>query len=304
MKIIYGINNIGKLRNPVVAMGVFDGVHLGHKRILEEAVAKAKSIKGTSVVLTFDPHPQKEGSLYSLEHRLNLFKGIGIDTCVVVDFNKEFSRITAEDFVKNILVERIKPRYVYIGKNFTFGKFARGDFKLLNDLSNRFNFKLKAFDIVKINGQPVSSTVIRKLILKGDLDKAGKFLSRRVSVLGKVGRGDSLAAKFGFPTANIIPQHEILPPDGVYAIRARLKNRSLDGVCYIGNRPTFAKYLNTGNKRVEAHIFKFSANIYGQLLEIQFIKKIRNDKKFSDFSALINAIKKDIKKAGNILSRH
>lgn len=304
MRVIYGINNIGKLKDPVVAMGVFDGVHLGHKMILKEAVAQAKRIKGSSVVLTFDPHPQKEDSLYSLQHRLNLFKGIGINACIVVSFDKRFSRISAEDFIKDVLVRKINPRYVYVGRNFTFGQNARGDFKLLKELSVACGFKLKVFPIFKMNNRTISSTAIRKFILRGDLDKAAELLSRRVSILGRVGRGDCLATKLGFPTANIIPQHEILPPDGVYAVKAILKNKSLGGVCYIGNRPTFTKYLNTRNKRVEAHIFKFSGNIYGQNLEIKFIRKIRNDKKFSNPLDLIEAIKKDIKKARNIISLH
>ncbi len=304
MKVIYGINNIGKLKNPVVAMGVFDGVHLGHKMILKEAVAQAKRIKGSSVVLTFDPHPQKEDSLYSLEHRLNLFQRIGIDACIVVSFDQRFSRISAEDFIKDILVKKINPRYVYVGRNFTFGQNARGNFNLLKKTSAVYGFKLKVFGIIKINNRPISSTVIRKFILIGNLDKAEELLSRRVSILGRVGRGDCLATKLGFPTANIIPQHEILPPDGIYAVKVILKNRLLGGVCYIGTRPTFMKYLNTKSKRVEAHIFKFSANIYGQNLEIQFISKIRNDNKFSNPLDLIEAIKKDIKKAKNIIYLH
>ncbi|MFH1398155.1 MAG: bifunctional riboflavin kinase/FAD synthetase [Candidatus Omnitrophota bacterium] len=304
MKVIYGINNIGKLNNPVVAMGVFDGVHLGHKLILKEAIAQAKSIKGSSVVLTFDPHPQKEDSLYSLEHRLNLFQRIGIAACIVLNFDQRFSRISAEDFIKDILVKKINPRYVYVGRNFTFGQNARGNFKLLKKLSATCGFKFKVFEIIKINNRPISSTAIRKFILRGDLDQAAKLLSRRVSVLGRVGRGDCLATKLGFPTANIIPQHEILPPDGIYAVKVILKNKSLGGVCYIGSRPTFTKFLNTRSKRVEAHIFKFNANIYGQNLEIQFIRKIRNDKKFSNPLDLIEAIKKDIKKARNSLSPH
>ncbi|MBU0503086.1 MAG: bifunctional riboflavin kinase/FAD synthetase [Candidatus Omnitrophota bacterium] len=304
MKVIYGINKIIKFRNPVVAMGVFDGVHLGHKRILKEAVTRSKRIKGTSVVLTFDPHPQKENSLYSLQHRIKLFQRIGIDVCIVISFDKRFSGISAEYFIKHILAKRISPRYVYIGENFTFGKNARGDFRLLKKLSSIYGFKLKVVEIIKVDGMPVSSTAIRRLILNGDLDGAAELLSRRVSVLGRVARGDCLATRLGFPTANIIPQHEIIPPSGIYAVKVILKNKSLGGVCYIGTRPTFKKYLNTRGKRVEAHIFNFNKDIYSHDLEIQFIKKIRNDQKFCHPSDLIKVIKKDILKAKNIISPH
>ncbi|HTZ11531.1 MAG TPA: riboflavin biosynthesis protein RibF [Candidatus Margulisiibacteriota bacterium] len=295
MKVIYGINKLGKLRNPVVAMGVFDGVHRGHRLVLKAAVAKAKEIKGTSVVLTFWPHPQKEESIYSFKHRLSLFSGLGIDACVVINFNRSFERISAKDFIEKILLPRIRPAYLYVGKNFRFGKGAKGNLGTLR----KYGLKVKAFEVVKTSKKIISSTYIRRLIKNGNLYLAQKLLSRRVSVLGTVTRGESIGRKIGFPTANIDLHHEVTPAKGIYAVRVILKGRRLKGACYIGTRPTFSGGMK---KRVEVHILGFKKMIYGKDLEIQFIKKIREDRKFNSAAGLSKQIKKDILLIRSILS--
>jgi len=299
MKTIYGINKIRKFRKPVVALGVFDGIHLGHRIILKAAVDKARRIKGTGMVVTFWPDPHREKSLYSLEHRLRLMESIGIEVCIVINFNKKFSRIPAENFIRDILVHKIGAQYIYVGRNFRFGKQAKGDFKTLSKLSNIYSFQLKLFDIIKINNQPVSSTYIRRLITRGKLRAAGKLLSRPVSVLGTVIRGTSLAGRSGFPTANINPHHEVLPLSGVYAVLAIFNNKKFKGVCYIGTKPTFK---HQKQKHIEAYIFNFKKNIYGKYLEIQFIKKIRNERKFNSPQSLVRQIKKDIAQTRKIFS--
>jgi len=310
MKVIYGIDKIKKFKKPVVALGVFDGVHIGHQRILQAVVDKVRRIKGTSVVVTFWPDPHRENSIYSLEHRLRLMGAIGIDVCIVIRFNKEFSRISAEDFIRDILVNKIVAQYIYVGRNFRFGKQAKGNFKTLDKLSHIYNFKLKVFDIIEINNQPISSTYIRRLITRGRLSAAGKLLSRPVSVLGTVIRGTSLASRLGFPTANINPHHEVLPPSGIYAVSTIFNNKKFKGVCYIGRRPTFSRPgeipLLAGKhqkqKNIEVYIFNFKKNIYGKYLEIQFIRKIRNERKFSSPASLVRQIKKDIAHTRKIFS--
>jgi len=301
MKTIYGINKIRKCRKPVVALGVFDGLHLGHRRILKAAVGKARRIKGTSMVVTFWPDPHRENSIYSLEHRLRLMGSVGIDVCSVIKFNREFSRIPAEGFIKNILVEKIGASYIYVGRNFRFGREGRGNFKTLERLSRLHNFKLKLFDMVRSDSRPISSTYIRSLITKGRLSAAGKLLTRPVSVLGTVMRGASLATRLGFPTANINPHHEVLPPPGIYAVSIIFNNKEFKGVCYIGTKPTFRLEQQ---KHIEVHIFNFNKNIYGKYLEIQFVEKIRNDNKFSSQESLARQIKKDIICAKKIFSLH
>ncbi len=291
MKIIHGINKIRKFKNPVVALGVFDGVHLGHQSILKAAITKARQINGTSIVVTFWPDPHKEQSIYSLEHRLRLMGSLGIDVCVVINFNRRFSQIHAEDFIKDILVKKIGVKYIYIGRNFRFGRRGEGDFKSLNKLSSQYQFKATALDIIKTNKHPISSTYIRSLIKKGKLNNAEKLLSRPVSVLGTVIRGASLAAKLGFPTANVNPHHEVLPPSGIYAVTVILRNKKFKGACYIGTRPTIKKQEQI---HIEVHIFNFKKSIYGEYLEIQFIKKIRNDRKFGSLELLARQIRRDV----------
>ncbi len=166
MKTVFGLRNLKKYKRPVLAMGVFDGLHLGHINILKSVVKKARALGGTSMVLTFAPHPQEEESLCSLEHRLRLVSGLGVDAAIVINFDKKFASIAAADFIKNILYKKIGAHSIYIGRNFRFGKNAEGGYKMLEKFSKIYNYKLKAFTVVKINNKPVSSTLIRALIKK------------------------------------------------------------------------------------------------------------------------------------------
>lgn len=282
-------------------MGVFDGVHRGHRLILKEAVKKAHRIKGTAVVLTFSTHPQKEKYIYSLEHRLRLIAGLGIDVCVVIDFNQHFAEILAQDFIRDILFKRLGARYIYVGINFRFGKYAKGNIRTLEGASELYNFKVRAFALAMSGHRPVSSTYIRTLVSRGDLWRAQELLTCPVCVLGTVIRGNSLASKLGFPTANIDPHHEVIPPSGVYAVTVIFKNKKLKGICNIGTKPTFMK---TGERHIEIHIFNFKRNIYGEYLEVRFLKKIREEQKFTSAAALSSRIKKDIISAKRVISLH
>lgn len=298
MKIFNGIKKISKFRNPVVAMGVFDGVHKGHREILKAAVRKAQKIGGLSVAFTFWPHPQQEESLYSLEHRLQLIAELGVDVCIIVRFSKHFSKISASSFIKNILVKKINVKYIYVGSDFKFGKGALGDLDLLREEGKFHNFGVKGFRIIKVKGRPIRSTLIRSLIKTGKIKDAEKLLGRRVSVLGSVIKGTALGRILGFPTANIDPHHEVIPASGIYAVRIILDKHKLKGACYIGKRPT----IEAGNNKIniEVHIFNFNTDIYGKYLEIQFVKKIRSDKKFNSLDKLALQIKKDLISAKKI----
>lgn len=299
MKVIYDISGTKKYKNAVLGLGVFDGVHLAHRYILKEVVKKARDIKGVSVAVTFWPHPQKEESLYSLEHRLRLIGELGIDVTVVINFNKKFSQLEAEDFIRDILVAKLGARYVYVGKNFRFGRYAKGDCRLLEKLSKVCRFKVKVFDVIKINNRTVSSTYIRRLITKGKLDLASRLLARPVSIFGTVIKGTALGRMLGFPTANINPHHEIVPPSGIYAVRVMRGKKKLFGACYIGTKPTIKK---SGKKNIEVYLFNFNENIYGEDLDVQFIKKIREDRKFATKDALVDQIKKDVIRIKKIFS--
>ena len=302
MIVITRINKIPRFKNPVVALGVFDGLHRGHRNILNSAVRKARKINGTSIALTFDPHPQKERSLYSLKHRLRLISELGVDVCIVINFSPGFAGMSADNFIAKILVNKIHSRFVYIGENFHFGKGALGDYKLLSIRAKKNNFILNKFKVIKSGGRPISSTAIRKLIRGSKIKEAQRLLGRRVSVLGSVVRGSRIGRLLGFPTANINPHHEVIPPSGIYAVQVIFSGKKYDGICYIGSRPT----VNAGKKhiQVEVHIFDFHKKIYGRFLEIQFVKLIRPDKKFASMEDLSAQIKKDVISSRMILQRY
>jgi len=301
MIVLRGVRKVRKFKSPIVALGVFDGVHRGHCNILKSASSCAHDIRGTSIALTFDPHPQKEESLTSLEHRLRLIASQGIDVCLIVNFNKNFQNISAEDFIKDILVNKLRAAFIFVGANFKFGKGAQGNINTLRKFSKIYNYKLKFSKVIKIKNRPVSSTSIRALIKKGNLEGAKRLLSRPVTVWGSVIRGTKMGSRLGFPTANINPHHEVIPPQGVYAARIILGARKFNGVCNIGARRTFYKH---GKTHIEVHLFDFHKNIYGKFLEIEFIKKIRDEKKFPSAASLIDQIRKDITFAKALLSRH
>lgn len=300
MIIIRGINRIKKYRRAVVALGVFDGVHHGHRNILEDTVRIARKIKGKAIVLTFFPHPQGKESLYSLEHRLRLISELGLDVCLVVNFTRSFAKITPDDFITKILVKKIGASFICVGSNFHFGNKARGDYKLLKDYAKRYNFKVKVFKVVKVKNLAISSTVIRRLIKSSKIKKAQELLGRRVSILGTVIKGTRLGRLLGFPTANINPHHEVIPCAGIYAVEIIFGAKVYDGICYIGLRPTIAS--KDKSVHVEVHIFDFHKNIYGKALEIQFIKMIRRDRKFTSLANLTLQIKKDVIACRKILN--
>lgn len=280
-----------------VAIGIFDGMHLGHQFIIKNLVRFAKRAKSKSVVITFFPHPAKEESLLSLGHRLKLIRSLGVDICAVIFFTKKFSQVSAEEFVKNILVKKFNPRAVFVGENFTFGKNARGNVKLLKDFSVKYDFSLNSMPMQKVRRRVISSTRIRSLIKKGKIEQAQNLLGRRVAVLGTVIRGSGLGRLLGVPTANVNPHHEVLPGDGVYAVRINLNGKTLRGVCFIGK----VSILKNRPARIEAHIFNFRKKIYGKDLEILFVKRMRNTRRYASKEQLIGQIKKDIKKAKIIL---
>ncbi|MFH1847673.1 MAG: riboflavin biosynthesis protein RibF [Candidatus Omnitrophota bacterium] len=287
-----------RFRRPVVGIGIFDGVHRGHKKILGEVVKKARAINGTSVVVTFDPHPEKilkmigaAPLLTSLAHRLRLLEAEGIDAACVTQFTKKFAKITGRDFIKNTLVKKINPSFIYIGSDFRFGRGQSADLGLLNEMGKVYGFKATGVKLLKYKGRTVNSTLIRSLIMKGRLAAASRLLGRPVSILGTVVRGSRRGRILGYPTANLNPHHEAIPPSGVYAVYAVLGGRRYKGVLNIGVRPTF---MDKGAEpTIEAQIFNFRRSIYGRDIEILFRRKLRGEYRFKTQEALIKQIRID-----------
>jgi riboflavin kinase/FMN adenylyltransferase len=305
MKIIHGLKALDiPAKGSVVTVGVFDGVHVGHKKIISHAVARARALGLKSVAVTFDPHPLKVlypkvkiPSLISLEHRIRTIRALGIDYVALLAFTRAMSRISPEKFVKDILIGKLGMKEIYVGDNFFFGRGARAGTRMLEKLSSETDFKAVALKHVKINGRIVSSSLIRQLIVKGDLKQASRMLGRPVSILGTVVHGAKRGRLLGFPTANINPHHEAIPPSAVYAVTVKLNRKIYKAVLNIGIRPTFHRWSHELEPTVEVHLLGFNEDIYGKDIEVIFIKKMRDQFKFKTKEALMAQIHKDVKRA-------
>ncbi len=301
----------------VVAVGVFDGIHIGHQSLIKALVKRAKTLKAQSLVLTFYPHPslvlhpkRPTPLLISLEHRLRLLEEMGIDIAVIVRFTRAFSEIKPQRFLRDILIKRLGMVEMLVGDNFIFGKGGGGNIRFLKRLSGVYGFKLRKRSLLRVNERTISSTFIRSLIIKGRLKEASGLLGRPVSILGTVKRGTERGRILGFPTANIDPHHEAIPPSGVYAVYVILGKKRYNGILNIGFRPTFhskryTQYAirNTPEPTIEVHIFDFNRDIYSRGLEIIFKKRIRPERRFKAKECLIKRIILDIKAAKKVLNR-
>ncbi len=312
MKVIFGLGPHLKGKNTfegkVVAVGVFDGVHRGHKLILRSAVKDARKNHLKSTVVTFSSHPShyfhpqsRVPALTSLEHKLFFIEKEGIDICYVIDFNRSFACLSPRDFVKKILIDKIGMAALYIGEDFLFGKGGKGDVRLLEELRLKFHFRLRVLKHLTLKHRIVSSTLIRDLIKSGQLSLASYFLGRRVSFMGEVIRGEGRGFSLGFPTANIRPHHEVLAPDGIYAALALCQGRLYKSLTYIGVKPTFNKQRKA--RSIEVFILGLNKNIYHAAMEVYFIKKVRDDQKFSSKDALAAEMKNDVFRAGKIFKK-
>lgn len=309
MKIYKSLKSIQRpLKGAVVAVGIFDGVHVGHMRIIKSLVRRAKALRKKSVVLTFFPHPfsilypkKTIPLLSSLDHRLRLLKSLGVDIIVLIRFNKGFANMRPETFVSRVLMDKLNMKEMLVGEDFIFGRRGGGDTASLKRLAKKHGFKFRKITLLKIKGKAVSSTYIRALILKGKLKKASHLLGRPVSILGTVKQGTKIGRMLGFPTANIDPHHEAIPPSGVYAVRVTLDKSTYKGIVNIGFRPTFHPPHYAPEPTIEVHIMNFKKDIYGRDLEIIFTKRIRPEKRFKDRESLKRRITLDVEAARKIL---
>ncbi len=307
MKIYRGFSDKRLKRRPrAAAIGIFDGVHRGHRKILSTVLREAKRSGSKSMVITFDPHPHKvlhprskHPILMSLAHRLRFFRQLGVDETLVVPFNKKFAGIGHEAFLRKWLLGRLGLRFLCTGSDFRFGFKGAGDRIYLKQKARPLGYRFITVRALKQGRETISSTRIRRLIESGDLGKAGRMLGRPVSVYGTVVRGRGRGRSVGFPTANLDPHHETLPPGGVYAAWGDLNGRILKGVLNIGPRPTFGDR----QKSLEVHFFHFHKNIYGRELELIFVSRLRATRRFNSRRALAAAIAQDSRRALKLLRR-
>ena len=296
--------------NPVVTIGTFDGVHLGHQKVILRLKEIAKKYNGETVIFTFYPHPRLVTSpnetnlrlLTTLEEKTKLFEKFGIDHLVVYPFNNAFSELTYTEFVKQILVEKMKTRCLVVGYDHKFGKNREGGFEYLKKCAVKFNFEVEKLNALFVDEENVSSTKIREALQSGEINKANHYFGYEFALHGTVVSGKQLGRKLGFPTANIetSDKHKIIPGYGVYAVKVIVNDQYYNGMLNIGTRPTFNK--NADNRSIEVNIFDFSDDIYKQKITLVFFDKIRNEQKFSGVEMLVEQLKKDKKTALEILS--
>jgi len=289
-------------KNTIATIGTFDGIHIGHQKILKSLTEKAKEENLEAVVLTFFPHPrmvlQKESKiklLNTIDERIEILRKSGIDHIVVEEFTKEFSRLTAYDFVKEILVDKLKINTIIIGYDHHFGKNRTANINDLKEYGKEFNFKVIEIPAQDINDVAVSSTKIRKAILKGDIITANKYLGYNFMLSGIVVSGYSLGKTINFPTANIKieEKYKLIPKKGVYIVSSYFKNRLVYGMMNIGKKPT----VNGKKKTIEVHFFNFDEDLYDQNIQINILKRLRNEEKFESVEALKNQLTEDKKTA-------
>ena len=286
--------------NSVIAIGNFDGLHLGHQKVLNEAKQKAKKKRLPFGVITFEPVPVmffdkkiKNHRINSLEQKKLMLKIFKLDFLIIIKFNKEFSSLSAEKFIEKIIYKKTKCKYLYVSKNFRFGFKRRGNIQTLKKFEKLYGYKNIITKPFKKNNRIISSTIVRKKIRKGKINEVNKFLNRNWSIEGKVITGRKRGRKIGFPTCNLKLHSYVIPRLGVYSVRVKSKYFIKNGVSNVGYRPTF----NGQNLLLETNIFGINRNLYNKVITVYFKKFIRPEKKFKDFKFLKKQIKLDIQQA-------
>ena len=312
MKIIDRLENITQpFKNAVITIGNFDGVHIGHQALFHEVIEKADAINGTSIAMTFDPHPirvlQKNNNppLITLqEQKTELIERSGMEVLICIPFTKQFASLSAEDFIQNLLVDKIGMKAIIVGGDYTFGKNREGNLAVLKSFASQLGYEVIVADWIKAAqnvSDRISSTKIRDLVMAGNIEPASKMLGRHYQIRGRVVKGRDRGGKLlGIPTANINLQDELCPKTGIYAVTVEYNNRIYKGVANIGYSPTF----DDNEFTVEVHLLDFTENIYDEKIRVNFIERIRDEKKFADISELKEQINQDIKAANKILAAY
>ncbi len=298
MRIIEDIRSSSEtFDNMVITVGSFDGVHLGHQRIVREVLENARAIDGTAALMTLRPHPRQ---LFAPERAPNMLTGVakkaelldalGMDVVCVLPFTREVANLSAQDFVEQLLLDRCQAKVVIVGHDFCFGKDAQGDYEFLESIAPNHGFKVIQVAQLVVEGERVSSTLIRECVLQGEMDRAEVLLGRKYSVRGEVIPGRGMGVKLGFPTANIPPKNNALPAHGVYVAEAFLDSAPWPAAVNIGVAPT----IRHEDTMIEAHLLGFEGDLVGKELEVVFHKRLRPEKKYDSHQALIEAIADDV----------
>ncbi|MEP6849713.1 MAG: bifunctional riboflavin kinase/FAD synthetase [Acidobacteriota bacterium] len=306
MKIFHGTENANIARPTVLTLGVFDGLHLGHQRIMQTVVDRAKSIGAVPTAITFDPHPRAvlhpESApplLQTLDQRLANFEVLGIEQAIVIPFDREFASTPAEGFLADVIRDRLHAKEVYLGKGFAFGKGRGGNIELLRKMSADLGFEADEVDEVTLRGHRISSSRIRNLLDEGKVNVARRMLGRPYGVEGVVIRGNRRGHTIGFPTANLKPHNRVIPRFGVYATATLIDGNWRRSITNIGVRPTFE---NEAEPSIETYVFDYDNDLYGDVLRVRFLHRIRDERKFNGIDELKAQIQKDSSRAMNYFS--
>jgi riboflavin kinase/FMN adenylyltransferase len=303
MQILRSISELSDLSGPLfLAIGVFDGVHLGHQAVISTSARHAKDAGGTPVVVTFDPHPAKvlrpqdaPHLLTATKHKIALIRDLGVGHLLVLHFDRPFAATAPEEFVRQLVTNSRPLREICVGHEWSFGKGRAGNLALLKKLGATAEFNVVGVQAVTVNGEVVSSTAIRRAVAEGDLVKATQMLGREYTILGTVKAGEKLGRKLGFPTANLSAHSEQFPPNGVYVTEARLAGALYRGVANLGYRPTVSG--EKPERLLELHLFDLNKEIYGEEVEVRFLRYLRAEQKFENVDALAAQIARDVKSA-------
>jgi riboflavin kinase / FMN adenylyltransferase len=308
MQILRSIPELSRLQGPLfLAVGVFDGVHLGHRAVISTSAEHARAVNGTPVVVTFDPHPEKilrpdkaPHLLTATPHKIALIRTLDVRHLLIIPFDKHFAATEPEDFVHQLVQHSSQLREICVGHEWSFGRNRRGNLQLLKKLGAEFDFNVIGIAPVTVNGEIASSTTIRGAVESGDLEKAATMLGREYTILGTVVHGDDLGKKIGFPTANLSAHSEQFPPNGVYFAEAKLDGVVYPGVVNLGYRPTMSS--GRSDRILEVYLLDFDRNIYGKDLELRFVRYLRAEKKFETVDALVRQIECDVQQAREFAS--
>jgi riboflavin kinase/FMN adenylyltransferase len=310
MQVHHGIFTYKNIKKPVVTVGTFDGVHFGHKKIINRLKSIAKSIDGESVLLTFDPHPRsvlfKDKQIHlinTLDEKIELLERLGLDHLVIYPFTKVFSKMSGKDYIKKHLIKELNVHTIVIGYDHHFGNDRTGNIDLLREMQQPEGYELEEISAHEIDEISISSTKVRSAISNGKMQLVKDFLGYNYFLTGIIEAGDGIGKTLGYPTANISISNndKIIPHHGVYAVKAKIDNSHINGIMNIGVRPTINS--NQNNLRLEVHLFNFNKSIYGQSIKVYLIEKIRDEIKFDDIESLKKQIGIDCEKAKKLLHK-
>lgn len=307
MRLFHGTDNAEIQRPTVLTLGVFDGLHLGHQLIMRTVVERARAIEAIPTVITFDPHPRAvlhpESApplLQTFDQKIEGFGVLGIEQTIVVRFTEEFSEIAAADFLRDVVTDRLHAHEVYLGKGFAFGHNREGNIDLLKRLGNELGFVAGEVQEVRLRGRRVSSSKIRELLSRGDVNLARRMLGRPYGVEGRVEQGAERGHQLGFPTANLHPQNRVIPRNGVYVTGTLIDGQWRRSVTNVGVRPTFGA---ASEPSVETFVMNWEGDLYGDVVRVRFLHRLRNEQKFGSLDDLKTQIGKDVDRANSYFER-